>query len=62
MANLKAPCEWCESGQLIIQGPTVKCEWCEFGQVYKWVICKNELLPNGPKWANSKLLASEVTE
>ena len=37
MANLKAPCEW-----------------CEFGQVFKWPICKNGLLPNGPKWVNSE--------
>ena len=37
MANLKAPCEW-----------------REFGQVFKWAICKNGLLPNSPKRADSE--------
>ena len=27
-----------------------------------WAICKNGLLPNGPKWADSEIIGYRVTE
>ena len=40
------------------------CEWCEFGQVFNWMtiwaICKNKLLPNSPKWADSEIVLVRI--
>ena len=41
-------------GEICVANLKAPCEWCEFGQVFIWAICKSGLLPNGPKWADSK--------
>ena len=38
----------------VVNNSRLHWEWFEFGQVFKWAICKNELLPNDPKWADSE--------
>ena len=38
------------------------CEWCELGQVFKWAIRKIGLLPNGPKWVDSKIIAETIND
>ena len=41
-------------GEICVANLKAPCEWCEFGQVFKWAICENGLLPNGPKWVDSE--------
>ena len=36
------------------------CERFELGQIFKWDICKNGLLPNGPKWVDSEKFISKL--
>ena len=37
-------------------------KYCRISQEIKWAICKNGLLPNSPKWADSEIIGLRFTE